>query len=94
MKLHRLDLVTVDRAFDEALLMINGHEKKTITIEAEGSVDIAEELAKLINNRHAIIATLEAAAHALRSYEFGNNAPDLARDIAAHCDAVKAGMAA
>lgn len=41
-----------------------------------------------------LVCTIETAAHALRSYQHGNSAPDLAKEIADHCDAVLAQMEA
>ena len=61
--------------------------------------EINEEAADAEANRRLIIAapallkTLRAASHALRSYQYGNAATDLARSTADACDAaiVKAG---
>lgn len=38
--------------------------------------------------RDNVLAALEAATHALRSYQYGNDAPDLAKDVADKADAV------
>jgi hypothetical protein len=44
--------------------------------------------ASLIAAAPDLLLALQAAAHALRSYQYGNGAPDLAADIAAHAEAV------
>lgn len=93
--LPRLELSDVHRSpFDEAVIIIGDREEETITIECENALDLADVLVRLANNHAAIVAALEAAAHALRSYEFGNSAPDLARSIAEHCEALKGKVAA
>ena len=84
--LPRLEFGELDSPFDEALILVNGHEEETIRLECTGARELAVELVRLVNNRAAIIAALTAAAHALRSYEYANGSPDLARSIAAHCE--------
>lgn len=84
--LPRLELAEPDSPFDEALILVNGLEEETIRLECTGARGLACELVRLVNHREAIVAALTAAAHALRSYEYGNGAPDLARSIAAHCE--------
>lgn len=69
-------------AFDEAVITIGGIEEHTITIECEGALNLADRLIRYVNAHAEITRTLTAAMHALRSYEFGNGAPDLARGIA------------
>jgi len=86
MNLPRLELAEPDSPFDEAVILVNGHEEETIRIECAGARELAAELVRLVNNRAAIVKALTAAAHALRSYEYGNGAPDLARGIASHCE--------
>jgi hypothetical protein len=50
------------------------------------SADLAWLSAKA--GQHAeMLQVLNAAYHALRSYEFGNTAPELAREVAAECEA-------
>ena len=49
-------------------------------------------VAKAANAHPLLIARLEAASHALRSYQFGNTATDLAKDVADACDVVLAQM--
>lgn len=81
-----LEIGEVNKMFDEAIILIDGHEEETIRIECEHAGDIADQLIRLVNNREQILKTLTAAAHALRSYEYGNASPDLARSIAEHCE--------
>ncbi len=87
-----LEIGDVSSEFDEAVIWIDGHEEETIWIECERAGDLADRLIRYVNAHAQVIATLEAAAHALHSYEHGNSAPDLAHDIAAHCDQVKKQM--
>lgn len=68
--------------FDEAVLIIGDREEDTITIECEGALDLAHQLILYVNAHDQIVKTLTAAMHALRSYQFGNSAPDLAQGIA------------
>lgn len=68
--------------FDEAVLTINGNEDETIVIACEGSIELADRLVRYVNAHDQVVRTLSAAMHALRSYEYGNSAPDLARGIA------------
>lgn len=39
-----------------------------------------------------LVSTIQTAAHALRSYQYGNASPDLAREIADACEVVLAQM--
>lgn len=68
--------------FDEAVITIGGVEEHTIVIECEGALELADRLIRYVNAQEDITRTLTAAMHALRSYQFGNSAPDLARGIA------------
>lgn len=86
--LPRLELADHRSPFDEAVITIDGREEETITIECEGALDLADQLIRYVNARQDVITALTAAANALRSYEYGNSAPDLAHDIAEHCEAV------
>lgn len=92
--LPRLDIAETMSPFDEAVLTIDGDDAYTITIECNGALELAEKLARLVNHQAQVVAALEAAANALRSYEYGNSAPDLAHDIAAHCDSIRKDLAA
>jgi len=92
MTLPRLELADTDSPFDEAVIIIDGHEEETIRIECEGARKLADRLVRYVNAQEQVVKALTAAAHALRSYEFGNASPDLAHDIAAHCDTVKQQM--
>lgn len=89
-----LDISDMDSPFDEAVLLINGHEEETIRIECNGSDELAERLMRYVNAHAQVVEALTAAAHALRSYEHGNASTELARDIAAHCDTARAKMGA
>lgn len=68
--------------FDEAVITIGGIEEHTIVIECAGALDLADRLIRYVNAHEEITRTLTAAMHALRSYEYGNGAPALARGIA------------
>ena len=87
--LPRLELADIRSPFDEAVITIDGREEETITLDCEGALDLADFLIRYVNAHAEVVKALTAAAHALRSYEHGNSAPDLAHDIAEHCDAVK-----
>jgi hypothetical protein len=41
--------------FDEAVILVNGHEEETITIECVGAREFAERLVWLVNNFHTIL---------------------------------------
>lgn len=92
--LPKLELGEPCSPFDEAVILINGHEEETIRIECAGALDLADRLIRYVNAHDQVVKALTAAAHALRSYENGNSAPDLAHDIAAHCDAASKQMGA
>jgi hypothetical protein len=92
--LPQLELGDAKSPFDEAVIIINGHEEETIRIECAGALELADRLIRYVNAQQDVIKALKAAAHALRSYECGNSAPDLAHNIAAHCDAVSKQMGA
>jgi hypothetical protein len=83
-----LELGETSSPFDEAVILIDGREEETIRIECEGAADLADKLIRLVNGHAQIVKVLSAAALALRSYEYGNAAPDLAHDIADYCDRV------
>jgi hypothetical protein len=92
--LPQLELADPRSPFDEAMIVIDGREEETITIECEGAAALATRLVNIVNNHAAVVEALTAAVHALRSYEYGNSAPDLARSIADHCEQLKKGIAA
>jgi hypothetical protein len=48
--LPRLELSDHVSPFDEAVLIIDGHEEETITIECPGSRELAEKLVQLVND--------------------------------------------
>ena len=75
---------------------VNGMTR--LVLSAHGIIELLhhakvdEGLIQIIGNRlsdgaQARVA-LRAAIHALRSYEFGNGAPDLAKSTADHCEAM------
>jgi hypothetical protein len=74
--------------FDEAVLIIGGKEEHTITIECEGALDLADRLIRYVNAHEQVLQALTAAMYALRSYEFGNAAPDLAAGVADQCESI------
>ena len=80
--LPRLELADLQPPFDEAVLTIDGHEEETITIACPSALDMADRLIRYVNAHDQVIKTLTAAMQALRSYEFGNAGPDLARGLA------------
>ena len=95
--LPRLELSDHHRSpFDEAVLIIGDREEHTITIECEGALDLADRLIRYVNAHADVVKTLHAAMHALRSYQYGNSAPDLAPGIADDLEALikQAGEAA
>jgi len=94
MNLPRLELADIASGLDEAVITIDGREEDQIVISCEGSLDLADRLIRYVNARDDVVKALTAAANALRSYEYGNSAPDLAHDIAAHCEAVSKQMGA
>jgi len=96
LSLPRLELGDAKSPFDEAVILIDGHEEETIRIECEHAAELADRLIRYVNSHEQVIKALTAAALALRSYQFGNASPDLAEDIAALCESVsrQAGVAA
>jgi hypothetical protein len=50
-----LELADAVPDFDEAVILINGHEEETITIECVGAREFAEGLVWLVNNFHNIL---------------------------------------
>lgn len=45
----RLELADHDSPFDEAVILIDGHEEETITIECEGARELADKLVAFVN---------------------------------------------
>lgn len=84
----RLALARIDSPFHEAVIEIEGHEEKTIRVDGPGVERFAARLVAVANGQAALLNALTGAIHALRSYEFGNGAPDLARSIADHCETI------
>jgi hypothetical protein len=54
--------------------------------------DAMLELAALRTECDALRKTLRAAKDALRSYQYGNSATELAEEVANHCDAALQGQ--
>jgi len=94
--LPRLEIGDANSPFDEALILIDGHEEETIRIECDGAAELADRLIRFVNSHQQVLKALTAAALALRSYQYGNSAPDLAEEIAVYCETVsrQAGAAA
>lgn len=92
--LPQLELADPRSPFDEATIVIDGHEEETITIECPGADVLAARLIKLVNNQAAVVEALTAAVHALRSYEYGNGSTELARSVADQCEQLQKGTAA
>lgn len=87
--LPRLELSDHHRSpFDEAVLVVDGIEEHTITIECENALELADRLIRYVNAHDDVMKTLTAAMYALRSYQFGNDAPVLAREIADDLEAL------
>lgn len=47
--LPRLELAELDSPFDEALILVSGHEEETIRLECTGARELAEDLVRLVN---------------------------------------------
>ncbi len=94
MMLPRLELATIDSPFDEAVIVIDGREEETICVDCPGARDLAARLVAAVNGHGALRNALSAAVHALRSYEFGNGSPELARATADHCQSLTGELAA
>lgn len=46
-----------------------------------------EKMDELRVERQALLDACKAASHALKSYQYGNASPDLAKEMAEYCDA-------
>jgi hypothetical protein len=69
--LPRLDIAETMSPFDEAIIMIDGREEETITIECEGAAELAEKLVRFVNHHREIVGALQAAVNVLRAVEAG-----------------------
>jgi hypothetical protein len=78
--LPQLEIGDADPRFDEAVILINGHEEETIRIECDGALELADRLIRFVNSQEQIIEALTAASYGLRRL----NAPSLA----AHCETI------
>jgi hypothetical protein len=47
--LPHLEIGDAQSPFDEAVIIINGHEEETIRIECEGALELADLLIRLVN---------------------------------------------
>lgn len=77
-----------DAAFDEAVILIEGHEEETITVECTNAGELAARLVAIVNGHGDLSNALTAAMHALRSYQFCNASPELARSTADRCEQI------
>lgn len=66
-------------------------DEREICITAPGAPKIAEAIVEAVNSSDRLRKALQAASHALRSYQFGNAGTDLAKSVADHADAALAG---
>lgn len=48
--LPRLELAETNSPFDEAVILIDGREEETITIECTGARELAEKIVHLVNS--------------------------------------------
>lgn len=74
--------------FDEAVIVIDDHEEETITIECTGAGDLAARLVAIVNGHADLASALTAATHALRSYQYCNASPELAKSTADRCELI------
>jgi hypothetical protein len=58
--LPRLELAETRSPFDEAVLIIDGHEEETITIACPGSLALAKALIAMVYFHRAALAVLDA----------------------------------
>jgi hypothetical protein len=91
--LPRLELVDLGSPFDEAVLLVDGHEEETIHIDCPGALQLAARLVAVVNAHNETMEALTGAIHALRSYQYGNASPELARSIADRCEEIQKGSA-
>lgn len=75
--------------FDEAVLIVDGREEETITIDCPKSLALAHELIFWVNNQERVLTALTAAELALSAVESGKIAPELLRSIGALCKQLK-----
>lgn len=75
--LPRLELADPCSPFDEAVILIEGREEETITIECTGAAELAERLVRYVNAHDQVIATLFMAAEVLRYFGAVTAAADL-----------------
>lgn len=89
--LPRLELSDQRPQFEgQAVIIVGDDELNTITIDLEAGnpFDLADSLIRYVNAHADVVKTLHAAMYALRSYQFGNSAPDLAQGIADDLEAL------
>jgi hypothetical protein len=66
--LPRLELADAPSPFDEAVLLIGGREEETITIECDGSRELAERIAAIVNHHAQLVRALTVASEVLRRF--------------------------
>ena len=66
--LPRLELGDADSPFDEAVILIDGHEEESIRIECEGALDLADRLIRYVNAHQQVLQTLQLASEVLRRF--------------------------
>lgn len=70
--LPKLELGEPCSPFDEAVILINGHEEETIRIECAGALDLADRLIRYVNAHAEIVAALTAARNLLSLTSVGD----------------------
>ncbi|MGY3393402.1 hypothetical protein ACVWW6_005993 [Bradyrhizobium sp. USDA 3311] len=87
--LPHLELSDHRSPFDEAVLIVDGHEEETITIECSNARGLAQELIRYVNNQERVLTALTAAELVLAAVEKGKIAPELLHSIGALCKQLK-----
>jgi hypothetical protein len=75
--LPRFELGVTDSPFDEAVILIDGHEEEAITIECPGAAELAERLARYVNAHERVMQTLVVAGEVLRRFGAGRAAAEI-----------------
>lgn len=87
--LPRLEIGEHSSPFDEAVILIDGREEETITIECPDAMRLAQEPVRFVNSHERVLVTLTAAEYALQVAETGRITPELLRSIATLCETVR-----
>lgn len=78
------------QGFFFAALEKNPHEQPDLLERISYTcIRIGQEMERRRNDE-SLLLLLQAAAHALRSYQYGNASPDLAEEVAEHIEALLA----